>query len=754
MNITKTLSAVVSATEGDKRKGQRSLTAIALEHALSHPTGVAMGVLSLAGLDPRSLREALDTLRLNKAMTTWDLAGRAQVVAHGLGDQYVGIEHLMLATMGNGGVLEPWVVSSGLTGADIHAAVIDFRGGFSSDSYTADGKYSAALNHTTDLVQQARLDGMPAVGLEDVTDQLHRWTKSLTAPGIFLVGPPKSGRTTHVFALAERLMLRDGESKVFQVNAAKLLGADSYSGQASFDAVVKDLCQRHAQGEGVRVLFIDEPRLAARSPGAIQQAISKGWKVIIETTSALRGEIVKVAGFDGFGVVEAKSHDQQGIVGILESHAERLCDHHEVNMDVGALAQAAKLTVRYDDGSPGHGVDILDAACALVSQNSPSRPGARRRQQELKKRLVDLLVKKSEADPFDAVQIGFEVKSLEAQRQHDENVPPRVQAEDINTIVSQRINSPVGDADAAERKGLKGLNEKLLEVVFGQDKAVKAVSDAVVMQRAGLRADNKPTTMIFLGPTGVGKTQTAKALAATLFGSENAMVRIDMSEYKERHSASRLYGAPPGYLGHDAGGQLTNAVKKRPYCVVLLDEIEKAHHEVLDVFLQVFDDGRMTDGKGHLVDFTKTVIIMTSNIGAKQFQSATDDQYNNIVDRSKNMLRQHMRPEFVGRIGQVCIFRRLSAEAIKRIVLSEVETATALMARKGFTLEVSDSALDMLSKRANTNAAGARGIKSRVADKLIVPLSHGIVEGSWDTKFPVKAACEAGQDKLMFTQVK
>jgi ATP-dependent Clp protease ATP-binding subunit ClpC len=452
---------------------------------------------------------------------------------------------------------------------------------------------------------------------------------------------------------------------------------------------------------------------------------------------------------------------------ILRGLRDTLEVHHKVTITEEAIIAAAELSDRYITSRflPDKAIDLIDQAAARVKISTTARPVA---VQELEaevrqlKREQDYATSRKQTERAADLQTRHDAKAKELEQASERWRRSRgtgsaeVSAEHIAQVVSKLTGVPVTELTTEERERLIKLEERLHERVIGQDEAVAAVADAVRLARAGLREGRGPVgTFLFLGPTGVGKTELAKALAEAIYGDEDAMVRVDMSEYRERHTVARLIGAPPGYVGYEEGGQLTERVRRRPYSVVLLDEIEKAHPDVYNVLLQVFDDGRLTDGKGRVVDFTNTIIIATSNLGAdliqrqlRQERVETEDQANLRQDLME-VLRGHFRPEFINRIDEIIIFHALAREQIRQIVTLQIDRVKRMTHGQGVELEIDESLLDHLAEEGYRPEFGARELRRLIRSQIETQLARAMLANDVREGQRVLARWDREQDKVV-----
>src|SRR5581483_4178829 len=432
---------------------------------------------------------------------------------------------------------------------------------------------------------------------------------------------------------------------------------------------------------------------------------------------------------------------------ILRGLRDRFEAHHKVTITDGAIVAAAEFSDRYIRGRflPDKAIDLIDQAAARVHIRGTSRPASL---QQIEAELAQLRRERDSAtarknyDRAKELEQQIAAREKEREAQHEEwqrsvrTATTEVTADDVAEIVSRLTGVPVAELTLEERERLIKMEERLHERVVGQHEAVQAVSEAVRLARAGLKERHRPiATFFFLGPTGVGKTELAKALAEVVFGDEDSLVRIDMSEYMERHTVARLVGAPPGYVGYEEGGQLTEAIRRRPYSVILLDEMEKAHQDVQNILLQVFDDGRLTDGKGRVVDFTNTIIIMTSNVGSdviqRNLQLPERDRRSQqqLKEELMGILRRQFRPEFLNRIDEIIVFHALTKEEIAQIVGLQLVKVRRMAHGQGVTLEWDDSLVDHLAEAGYQPEFGARELRRVIRAEVEIPLSSAMLRG-------------------------
>ncbi|MGW0481743.1 ATP-dependent Clp protease ATP-binding subunit [Nonomuraea sp. NPDC003214] len=764
VDVGKLLSAsarevLADAVEIAGRRGAADLDALDLLGALARaePTrellrsaGVDTGRLgdrigTLAGQGPAA--EPPDTLSPSAKRAVLD----AQRVARALNSSYIGPEHLLLALAANpDSTASELLREQGVSANEIQRALLSSGpgqpGGERRDSSTPSlDEYGRDL---TEEARQGRVD--PVVGREDEIEQSIEVLSRRTKNNPVLIGEPGVGKTAIVEGIAQRIVngsvpdtLKD--RRVIALDLTGMVAGSKYRGE--FEERVKKVVDEVRAHADEVIVFIDEVHTLVGAGSAeggmdaaniLKPALARGELHVIAATTIdeYRKNIEKDAALERrFQPILVTEPTVEQTVEILAGLRDAYEAHHQVRITDEALDAAATLSARYvaDRFLPDKAIDLMDQASARVRLRSRT-PGSDVR--ELEERLASLRRDKDQAvsaDDFDrAKEITGQIDKLRPEldrARQGRDAAPQVMVEDIAEVVSRRTGIPVTQLTTQERDRLMRLEEHLHERVIGQDEAVVAIAEAVRRARAGLADPNRPIgSFLFLGPTGVGKTELARALAAALFGGEDHMVRIDMSEFQERHTVSRLIGAPPGYVGYEEAGQLTEAVRRRPHGVILLDEIEKAHPDVMNILLQMLDDGRLTDGQGRTVDFTNTIVIMTSNIGAQMILDAEGDTPD-LQDRLMDLLRHSIRPELLNRIDETIVFRRLDRSQLRQIVDLLLERTRQRLRGQDVALEVSDAAKDWLAERGHQPEFGARPLRRTVQRELDNRLSTMLLTG-------------------------
>lgn len=735
-----------------------------------------------------------------------------------LSDDFISIEHFLLATAASKTSAGDLLRTAGVTKDSLESALKDVRGSQRVTDQDPEGKYQALEKYGTDLTQLARSGKIdPIIGRDEEIRRVMQILSRRTKNNPVLIGEPGVGKTAIAEGLARRIISGDvpeslKNKRLVAMDLGAMIAGAKYRGE--FEDRLKAFLKEVSSSEGQIVLFIDELHTivgAGASEGAVDASnllkpqLARGELHTIGATTLdeYRKHIEKDAALERrFQPVTVGEPSVEDTIAILRGIKERYEVHHGVRVKDSALVAAANLSNRYisDRFLPDKAVDLVDEAASRLKIELDSMPteidqlerqgmqlemerqalakekddASKERLQRVERELaeineqadqmkaqwhqekgvIDEVRKAQEAietakneleqaqrlgDLAHASEIQYGIlpdleKLLEAQNERLQKqsriLKEEVTEEDIAKVVASWTGIPVTRLQEGERSKLTQMESRLGQRVIGQVQAVEAVSNAVRRARAGLQDENRPIgSFLFLGPTGVGKTELSRALAEFLFDDESAMIRIDMSEYMEKHAVARLIGAPPGYVGYEEGGQLSESVRRRPYSVVLFDEVEKAHPDVFNVLLQVLDDGRITDGQGRTVDFKNTVIIMTSNIGS-QFIMAEENAEQREA-KVMEALRGHFRPEFLNRVDESIIFDRLSQDDLHAIVQIQVNRVISRLAGQNMTLKLSDAALNHLAEVGYDPVYGARPLKRTIQKLVLDPLSMQLLDGDF-----------------------
>ncbi len=782
----KAIKVIMLAQEEARRLGHNFVgTEQILLGLIGEGTGVAAKVLKSMGVNLKDARiEVEKIIGRGSGFVAVEIpfTPRAKRVlelsleeARQLGHNYIGTEHLLLGLIREGeGVAARVLENLGVDLTKVRTQVIRMLG--ETAEVAAGGGNSRTKTPTLDefgsnLTQMAgegKLD--PVVGRQKEIERVIQILGRRTKNNPVLIGEPGVGKTAIAEGLAQRIAQNDvpdilEEKRVVTLDIGLLVAGTKYRGE--FEERLKKIMDE-IRSAGNVILVIDEVHTligAGAAEGAIdaanilKPALARGELQCIGATTLdeYRKHIERDAALERrFQPVMVGEPSVDETIEILFGLRERYEQHHKLKILDESLEAAAKLSDRYisDRFLPDKAIDLIDEAGSRVRLiNSQLPPAAK----ELDKELRQVLKEKDEAvrsQDFDRagelrdreMEIKSEIRSIaqskKSETRTDDDDSPRVTEEDIAQIVASWTGIPVNKLTESESEKLLHMEDTLHQRLIGQDDAVKAVSRAIRRARVGLKNPNRPiASFIFSGPTGVGKTELTKALATYFFGSEEAMIRLDMSEFMERHTVSKLIGSPPGYVGYNEGGQLTEAVRRRPYTVVLFDEIEKAHPDVFNMLLQILEDGRLTDAKGRTVDFKNTLIIMTSNIGSKVIEKgggglgfefeedAADAQYNRIRNLVNEELKQYFRPEFLNRLDEIIVFRQLTKDEVKEIAVIMLNEVFSRLTEKGITLEITDRFKERLVEEGYNPSYGARPLRRAIMRLLEDSLAEEILSG-------------------------
>ncbi|WP_062310474.1 ATP-dependent Clp protease ATP-binding subunit [Alicyclobacillus sendaiensis] len=738
--------------------------------------GIAAKALQMLGVQADKVQQEIERMvgRGQTPVTAMTYTPRAKKVielsideARKLGHSYVGTEHLLLGLIREGeGVAARVLANMNVNLNKARQQVLQLLGG---DAMDIAGDKDASVGTPTldslarDLTQMAR-DGKldPVIGREKEIERVIQVLSRRTKNNPVLIGEPGVGKTAIAEGLAQRIVTGDvpetlRNKRVMVLDMGTVVAGTKYRGE--FEDRLKKIMDEIRQAGNV-ILFIDELHTLIGAGGAegaidasniLKPALARGELQCIGATTLdeYRKHIEKDPALERrFQPIMVDEPSPEEALEILKGLRDRYEAHHRVKITDEALEAAVKLSDRYisDRFLPDKAIDLIDEAASRVRlRTHTAPPNLKELEQKLEKvrSEKDAAVQSQEFELAASLRdeeqkIKEELERLKETWQKTQQLDDvRVTAEDIAHIVSSWTGIPVQQLQQDESERLLNLEKILHERVIGQDEAVEAVAKAIRRARAGLKDPKRPIgSFIFLGPTGVGKTELARALAEALFGDEDALIRIDMSEYMERHSTSRLVGSPPGYVGYEEGGQLTEKVRRKPYSVVLLDEIEKAHPEVFNILLQVLDDGRLTDGKGRTVDFRNTVIIMTSNVGAEELRKGgalgfkrEEDKYLGMKDKVMDELKRTFRPEFLNRIDEIIVFHPLDETHIERIVDKMVDNLKRRLKEQEIEFELTDEAKKFLAKVGFDPQYGARPLQRAIVRNVEDLLSSALIAG-------------------------
>ena len=765
-------------------------------------------------------------------------------IAKKMKDEYVSIEHLLLAILKSKGAASQLLKDNGVNEKDLKAAIDELRKGSKVTSQSAEDTYNSLNKYAKNLNQLAN-DGKldPVIGRDEEIRRILQILSRRTKNNPILIGEPGVGKTAIAEGLAHRIVKGDipenlQDKVIYSLDMGALIAGAKYKGE--FEERLKSVVKEVISAEGQIVLFIDEIHTLVGAGGGqgamdaaniLKPALARGELRAIGATTLdeYQKHFEKDKALERrFQKVVVDEPDTESAISILRGIKDKYETHHKVQIKDDAIISAVELSQRYitDRFLPDKAIDLMDESAAKLRMEINSKPeeldvldrrimqleieieAIKREKDEkklagLKEELANLKEDresinakwKSEKEVVDHIQAAkkaiedFKLEAERAEREGDYGkvaeirygkikneeeklvslqtelqknqetalIKEEVTSEDIAEVVAKWTGIPVQKMLQSEREKLLHLEAELHKRVIGQDEAIQAVSDAVRRSRAGLQDNKRPIgTFLFLGTTGVGKTELAKALAEYLFDDEGAITRIDMSEYQERHAVSRLVGAPPGYIGYEEGGQLTEAVRRKPYSVVLLDEIEKAHPDTFNILLQVLDEGRLTDNKGRVADFRNAIIIMTSNMGGhviqENFENIDMDHREQVIETTKidvlGLLRKNIRPEFLNRIDEIIMFTPLNRDEVTKIVQLQIDLLTKMLAEKGIKLSITEEALESLARQGFDPQFGARPIKRVIQRKVLNELSREILSGKVAANSSI--LLDAFDDELVF----
>ena len=788
---------------------------IGTEHILyglvKEGSGVASQVLNMQKITAENVVEEIEVLigKGDKSQNRGEIGftprskrviENAFLEARKLGSEFIGTEHLLIGIMREGdSVAVRIMMDLNVNPQKLYneiVKVINEDENAGANDKQPKGKARGSYNQTptlnqygTDLTKKAtegKLD--PVIGRKDEIQRVIQILSRRTKNNSCLIGEPGVGKTAVAEGLAERIIAEDvpemlKNKRVVSLDIASMVAGAKYRGD--FEERIKK-CLEEVKKAGDVILFIDEVHTivgAGSAEGAVDAAnilkplLARGEVQVIGATTLneYRKYIEKDSALERrFSPVTVGEPTNEETIEILKGIRDRYEAHHNVKITDEAIKAAVELSTRYinDRFLPDKAIDLVDEAASRVKMRTYTQPDT------LKKLEEEISAMNKEKDDAIKVQdfekaaslrdkINVEKEKLQKEKEKWESKNTKsittLTEEDIAEVVASWTGVPVKKLTQTENEKLRNLEQTLHQRVIGQNEAVDAVAKAIRRGRVGLKDPNRPIgSFLFLGPTGVGKTELSKALAESLFGNEDAMIRIDMSEYMEGHSVSKLIGSPPGYVGFDEGGQLTEKIRRKPYSVILFDEIEKAHPDVMNMLLQILDDGRLTDAQGRTVNFKNTVIIMTSNIGARLITDKTtlgfsakdkkdesQKEYETIKKDVMGELKKQFRPEFINRIDEIIVFHKLNDEDIKQIIDIMLNQVTKRMAEKSYKFEIDNSVKELIAKKGVDTDYGARPLKRAIQNILEDKIAEEILDGN--IKPNKKAVIKAEDDKIVIS---
>jgi ATP-dependent Clp protease ATP-binding subunit ClpC len=769
---------------------------------IDQPQGVIPQILDHLKVDATGLTERLDYILRTSPKANIFGGGAGQIFitprvkriidlaneeANRLKDEYISTEHIFLAILNERSTPAARLLEgAGVTRERVYESIQAIRGGQRVTDPQAETRYRTLEKYSRDLTTAAREGKLdPVIGRDGEILRVIQILSRRTKNNPVLIGEAGVGKTAIVEGLSQKIASKDvpeilSGKRVVSLDLGAMIAGSRFRGE--FEERLKAAIEEVQRAEGEIILFIDELHTvvgAGAAQGAmdasnmLKPALARGELQCIgaSTLDEYHKHIEKDAALERrFAPVYVEEPSVEDTINMLRGLRDRYEAHHKVRFSDEALIAAARLSARYvtDRHLPDKAIDLMDEAAAKLRvalyslpadlkemKNEIDRLAAEEEQAGLVREYERAAQKKAER-----LRLESDFANLRDQWESEHQLDEVVDVNDIAGVVAQWTGIPVTQMMESEAEKLLHMEERIHEHIIGQDEAIHAISDAIRRARSGLKDPRRPIgSFIFIGPSGVGKTELAKALAEFLFEDPEALVRVDMSEYREQHAVSRLFGAPPGYVGYEEGGQLTEAVRRRPYRVVLFDEIEKAHPEVWNALLQILDDGRLTDGQGRVVDFRNTVLIMTSNLGTEYvkisgtlgfLQSSTDDEIRQDHEKIEKALKSTFRPEFINRIDEIITFSPLSIEQVAQIVELQMKEIQERLSEHGLTVELTEAARDWLAKEGYDPAFGARPLRRALQKYVESPLSVSLLSGQFASDNVILVDVDEEKQNIIF----